>query len=291
MSMVALALLLSAGFQSEESADPQDQAESSVALLAEADRGLPLNLADSLPQQQGLDGAPVEKSPRQDDFSQPRKDDDSMVVNFGAHARFTLPFGAADRSYATYGYGYYVVDHYLSWADFFNPGWGFEVEAEVFFGKNGPGRRRTPGFNYGLALLLQTDQYYGRSTNDGFGNNLKLDDMTATSLQIGGRVLQTLGNDFYYGGLITLGAIHYSEVMGTFNGPLVPANTRDTVFRNTYTFASNFRADGGYRLGPLGIVIGAALRINAPPSEGGRMSLNSGAFWTFDIDLGVELGF
>jgi len=41
----------------------------------------------------------------------------------------------------------------------------------------------------------------------------------------------------------------------------------------------------------FGIVLGLGFRILAPPSEGGNFDMNSGAFWTFDIDLGVELGF
>src|SRR5882672_4202520 len=247
---------------------------------------LPAGLAAELPQQQGLDGAPVEKAPKQDDFGRPpQQDDDSLLINFGAHARFSVPFGAADRSYSSY-YNYYVVDHYLSWADFFNPGWGYEFEADIFFNKNAPGHRRTRGFNYGLVLLFTEDQYHGRSVDDDFAGNLKVEDMTTATLQIGGKVMQTLGNDFYYGGLITLGVVHYSAVEGTFSAPGLPT-VRDEVFRDTYTFASTFRADGGYRLGPIGITLGIGLRLLAPPTEGGRISMNSGAFWTFDVDLGA----
>lgn len=274
-----------------------------LGLVPPDENELPLHLADSFERQDKkdpLDGVPVEKPgqqtpgkpapQKQEPFDAPPapRDDGSLIVNFGIHGRVSIPFGAADRSYTTY-YGYYFVDHYLSWADFFNPGWGFEVEADFFFGKNGPGHRRQPGFNYGLALLAQTDTYDGRRINDDFGASLSVDDMTANTIQVGGVVLQTLGNDFYYGGLIALGAIHYSEVGGTFSGPFTAF--KDTVFRDTWTFASTFRANGGVRLGPVGLTIGMALRINAPPSEGGRLSMNSGAFWTFDVDLGAEIGF
>jgi len=257
---------------------------------------LPLRLADSLPQQQktpgDLENAPVEKSPRQEEPGQNKRDDGDLLVNFGAHARFSVPFGAANRNYSNnYYYGYYYVTSYTSWADLFNPGWGFELEADLFLGKNGPGHRRSPGFNYGLALLLQTDEYNGRSVNGDAAINLNMENMTATTLQIGGRFLQTLNTDFYYGGMIALGAVHYSEVEGTFSGPLIPVPTRDKIFRDTYTFASTFRMDGGYRMGPVGLTLGAAFRIMAPPSEGTHMSMDSGAFWTFDIDLGVEIGF
>jgi hypothetical protein len=241
-----------------------------------------------------LDGAPVEKTQaKQDDFGKAgRRDDDDLNVCVGAHARFTVPFGAADRSYATYYGGYYVVDHYLSWADFFNPGWGYEMQVDIFLAGNSGARRRTPGFNYGLTLLYQTDQYYGRKTTDGFGSTLSLDDMTSNSLQIGGRMVQTTGENFFYGGVIAIGAIHYSEVEGTISSVVPGIGTfHDRIFRDTWTIASTFRADGGYRLGPVAIVLGVGLRIMGPPSESTHISLNSGAFWTFDVDLGVEIGF
>jgi hypothetical protein len=293
MSILTLVLLLSTG--GSRILAQAEPAETRIALLRDSDSALPFTLADDLPQQQppnsGLDGAPVEKTTKQqqqEDFSKPRAKDDGLDLNFGAHARFTVPFGAADRSYATYYGGYYVVDHYLSWADFFNPGWGFEVEADVFLSDK-PGRRRSPGFNYGIALLAQTDQYYGTKSSDGHGDTLSMGDMTTGTLQIGGRMMQVLSDEFFYGGLIAIGAVHYSAVEGTFTGPFT--TFQDKILRDTWTFASTFRADGGYRLGPVALVAGLGFRIMAPPSEGPHMALNSGAFWTFDIDVGVEIGF
>jgi len=288
MSIFAILLLSSACAQASLADGPD-------LIAFGPDAGLPLRLADGFEAQQQpppLDSAPVEKpGRRQDEFDKPRRDDDGLLVNFGLKGRVSIPFGAANRSYYNY-YGYYYVDHYNSWSDFFNPGWGLEAEADFFFGKNGPGHRRSPGFNYGLAIVLQVDEFKGRNVNGDFGNSLSMDDMSATTLMIGGRVLQTLSSDFYYGGLISLGAVHYTEVEGTFKGPLFAlGGTRDRIFKDTYTFASNFAFNGGYRLGPIGLTLGGALRIMAPPSEGTHFSMNSGAFWTFDVNLGAEIGF
>jgi len=68
------------------------------------------------------------------------------------------------------------------------------------------------------------------------------------------------------------------------------AQFKDEIFKDTWTIGSDFRAEFGIRAGPLGISLGIGLRIQAPPSEGSRVSINSGAFWTFDLTLGVELG-
>jgi hypothetical protein len=84
--------------------------------------------------------------------------------------------------------------------------------------------------------------------------------------------------------------VHYSSVEGSFEGPGL-LKFRDTVFKDTWTFASEFKGHAGYRLGPVGVVLGLGFRIQAPPTEGNNFSMSSGAFWTFDIDLGAELGF
>src|SRR6185295_13247177 len=73
-----------------------------------------------------------------------------LTLNVGAHVRYAIPFGAADRSYLVYGNGLVVVDQYVSWADFFHAGWGLDLELDIFFAKNGPGKNREPGFNYGV---------------------------------------------------------------------------------------------------------------------------------------------
>ena len=221
----------------------------------------------------------------------PPKKEEDLVLNVGAHARFALPFGAADRSTIVYGAGLVVVDQHVSWADFFHPGWGLDVELDIFFSSNGPGAKRDPGFNYGILLLLGTDEFEGDHVNGVGGATIGVDNLTMNTLLVGGKVIQTLGGGgFYADGYVGLGVVHYASVEGTFQGPGI-VKFRDTIFADTWTFASAFRGHAGYRLGPVGIVAGLGLRIQAPPSEGHNISLNSGAFWTFDIDLGVEVGF
>jgi hypothetical protein len=213
------------------------------------------------------------------------RDVSDFKVNVAAHARYAIPFGAADRSYITYGNGLWVVNHYVSWSDFFHPGWGFDLELDIFLGKN-----QQPGFNYGIAVMLQSDEFGGDHVNDSFGHELSIEKLTMNSLLVGGKVIHTLGGGgFYADGSFGIGAVHYSAVEGTFNG-IGPA-FRDEILKDTWTIASQFRGHAGIRLGPVGIVAGLGFRIQAPPHEGTRVTMNSGAFWTFDLDLGVELGF
>jgi hypothetical protein len=217
------------------------------------------------------------------------RDVSDFTLNVAAHARYAIPFGAADRSYIVYGNGLWVVDHYVSWSDFFHPGWGFDLELDIFLAKNGPGPNQQPGFNYGIAVVLTSDEFGGDHVNDSLGRSLSIENLTMSSILIGGKVIHTLGHGFYADGSFGVGAVHYSAVEGTFSG--LGPSFRDEILEDTWTFASQFRGHAGYRLGPLGIVAGLGFRIQAPPHEGDRISMNSGAFWTFDLDLGVELGF
>ena len=139
-------------------------------------------------------------------------------------------------------------------------------------------------------VLLGADELGGDTVHGVAGNSISVENLTMGTLLVGGKVIHTLGGGFYADGHVGLGVVHYSSVEGTFDGPGF-VKFKDTVFEDTWTFASEFKGHAGYRLGPVGIVLGLGFRILAPPSEGGKFDMNSGAFWTFDIDLGVELGF
>lgn len=259
-----LVFLLAVSVQSEEaSAEPANPAEIPVSLSGEV-----LRIAAQAP---------------------PAKEED-LVLNVGAHVRFAMPFGAADRSTIVYGSGLVVVSNYVSWTELFNPGWGLDLEIDIFLGSRGPGAKRQPGFNYGVVALLQTDEFGGDRVNGGGGTSISLENLTMNSFLVGGKVIHTLGSGFYADGHFALGVVHYASVEGTFDGPGF-VKFRDTVFEDTWTFASQFRGHAGYRLGPVGIVLGLGFRIQAPPAEGHNFEMHSGAFWTFDVDLGVELGF
>lgn len=219
-----------------------------------------------------------------------RRQGQDLTVNVGAHVRYAIPFGSADRSAFVYGPNVVVVDQSLSWSDFFDGGWGYDLEVDVFLGSRASGPERSPGMSHGIVVLLQGDEFGGRHLDGALGNSVKLDDLAMYSFLVGGKVVQTFEGGLYVDGYVAIGVVHYRSVDGTFSGPAL-AEFRDEVLKDTWTFASAFRVHGGLRLGPLGFVLGLGLRVQAPPSEGGRISMDSGAFWTFDLDLGVELGF
>jgi hypothetical protein len=58
--------------------------------------------------------------------------------------------------------------------------------------------------------------------------------------------------------------------------------------------AAEFRFRFSARLGPVGLVGGLGLRLMGSPEEGDSAVgdlIDPEVFWSFDVDLGVELGF
>jgi hypothetical protein len=203
-------------------------------------------------------------------------------VNVGLHGRYTIPFGTANSNTIVYGNGLVVVSNHLSWADIFEPGWGVDLEMNIFFGAKG-------GFRGGLCVILQTDEYSAGHASGPLGS-IDFGHLTMTSLMVGGAGMQMLGDNFYTRGHITIGPVHYSQVDGTITAPPF-APFKDELFEDTWTIASDFRFYAGYKLGPVGFVAGLGMRIQGPPNTGPHLSLSSGAFWTFDMNAGIEINF
>jgi len=241
--------------------------------------------------QEPLPPPPVLPPPQAPPSAPPRRPhgrDDDLTLNVGVHGRYSLIFGAADREVISYGGGYYGVSSYVGWEDLFHPGWGVDLEVDLMLGD--AQKRGHNGFDYGGCLVFSQDQYGGGSESDGFGNSIQVSDLTMSTIMVGGKVINTFENGFFADGRFVMGAVHYSAVEADFRGPLVPL-FHDEFLEDTWTFGMDIHGHGGIRLGPLAIVIGMGFRFMLPPNEGGRVDLDSGAVWTWDIDLGVELGF
>jgi hypothetical protein len=259
-----------------------------AALQAQEDLRLPTDLWTE-PAVVAGDVAPWES---QDEFRRDAgRSKTDLTVNAAIHGRFCVPFGSADRDTFVYGGGVFIVDQHLSWADLFHPGWGFDLEFDFMFGDASTrGRMRTPGFDYGAFVSVMVDEFEGSSVTDSVGNFIHPENLSMTTFLVGGKVIQSFEQGFFADGRFGLGAVHYSAVNATFGGPAI-ADFHDELFKDTVTFALDLRGHGGIRLGPLGLTIGMGFRMLVPPNEGGKVSLNSGPLWVWDIDLGAELGF
>lgn len=214
--------------------------------------------------------------------------------------RWSLPFGSANKDVSTFsnpGGGVSVVyQSNLSWSDLFNNGWGTSLTAEVSIVKAGRGDggygRSKNNMQVGVYVSFMQDHFSGTTTSDSAGTKITTDDLSMNTYLVGGTVYQNLGEGVYTEGRMGIGAVHYSAVPGTLTSPgLLGQTFQDTLFKDSWNFASEIRGAIGYRLGPLGLSVGMGFRFLAPPNEGSLVDLSPGAFMTWDIDLGAELGF
>lgn len=210
-------------------------------------------------------------------------------LSAGAKVRWSTPFGVADGDVdwiSGSGGAVVVIDEQITWSDLFHSGWGGEVEVAVMPGRSSDVQG---GFRYGGYLALQIDHFEGDSVSEG-AFKVRPDDLEMATALVGVKGLHSLSDSTVAGGRFGIGAVHYSSVDATYTGPLVDG-VRDEFLEDTWTFASEFRGHAGLKLGPVALTAGIGLRVLFPPSEGDRLDLNSGAFWTFDVDFGAEIGY
>lgn len=217
-----------------------------------------------------------------------------FLPGVAVHGRFAFPFGSADReitAVAGGGGAVVVVDEHLSWADLFRPGWGAEVELDLFTGRSGDSVfGPEASFRYGAFAALGLDHFEGDGAGDGSGSFMEVDDLDLGTLIVGGKVVTSLGDGQRVDGRIGLGVAHFSEVDAVFSGPGVPA-LRTEFLEETWTLACEVRGHWGVEFGPVALVLGLGFRAIVPPNEGSGVDLSAGAFFTLDVEVGIELGF
>jgi hypothetical protein len=257
-----------------------------------ADEPLPLTLASEEQQD------PTRSRERdQDSGSSRRESGQRYAISLGIEGRWTLPFGYANREvYAVdnpAGGLTLLFDSHLRWNDVFNSGWGTSIVAEVTVmqaGKGGGQGRGRGNSSVGFYVAFSQDKFTGSTESDGRGNTIAFDDMQMNTYLVGGSVFQSLGDGFFTQGRAGLGAVHYTQTDAKYNFAFNAPFTGGFL-DETWNFAMEVRGGGGYRIGPIAFTLGIGGRMLLPPNAAAGVSLDSGILWTFDIDLGVELGF
>ena len=217
-------------------------------------------------------------------------------MNASLKGRFSFPLGLVDRdvAYSTVGGGATVIiNGNVAWSDLFNAGWGATLCIDILFkgmGDGPSGSLRRQSTSGGAYVSLEHDEFTGSTINDDFGNSIRADDMNLTSMIVGMVVRQNMGQGAFGEGRFGLGAVHYTAIDGDFHFVGTP-DFRGSLFEDTWTFAMELKMGGGIRFGPLGFTANIGGRLLLPPNNGANASFNSGPIWTFDIEIGVELGF
>ncbi len=235
---------------------------------------------------------------RDQDSGSRRESAPKYMISLGIEGRWSIPFGYANRDvyYVSHPGGGATVGFSgnLGWSDLFSSGWGTSLVADVTLmqaGRGGGEGRGRGNSSMGGYLAFSQDHFYGASATDGHGNSFTTNDLDMNTYLVGMTLYQNLGNGFFTQGRLGLGAVHYSAVDAQYRFIVSP--TFDGPFlADTWNFAMELRGGGGYRVGPFGFTLGLGGRMLLPPNEAGTVaSLDSGILWTFDIDVGVEIGF
>jgi hypothetical protein len=270
-----------------------------LAAAAHAQDALPsyLTLAGDPPGAAAEERLPRSIADQDATFDKPserKSEPDGAGVSAAVHLRFALPFGAADRdvSYASSGGGAVVgINTHLYWSDLFDSGWGGDIEVDFWFaGDRKSAYRMSGGMRVGMYAAVLVDQFSGNRVEDDFGNFIKASDLSMSTYLVGAKVFSSMGNPFFAGGRMGVGAVHYSSVNGHFGGPFTPEFQAE-LFEDTWTFAAELRGHGGVKLKFLSLTLGTGLRFMLPPREGSTITMSPGPMWTWDIDLGAEIGF
>lgn len=221
--------------------------------------------------------------------------DDAYRFSVGAFGRFSWPFGKLDDQEAVIVGNTVLIPDHLRYSDLFETGWGVSLEASFNFYTEGKGGHRGPmdsgGLRAGLYVSVQRDSYEGDRVSDG-AFFIDPDDMTLTSGYIGVKVITGMGGSSYGEAHLGIGVARFDSVdaqVATISG-----DQTQELFEESQEFALESRYRFSARLGPLALTGGVGIRYISGPDEGdsdvGHL-LDAHAFWTFDLDFGVELGF
>ncbi|MBV8881540.1 MAG: hypothetical protein JO332_16355 [Planctomycetaceae bacterium] len=236
-------------------------------------------------------------SPEQEEVRREREATPKFLLSLGLEGRWTTPWGSANHSL------YYVdnpnggltllFNSNLRWNDLFRAGWGTSLIGEVTFvqaGRAGGSGRGRGKFSAGAYVNFSQDHYSGDSVNDGFGNSFSVDNLDVTSYLVGLTVYQDMGEGVFLDARAGVGAVHFSRVDADYRFNFQPA-FRGAFLQDSWNFASEFRGGTGYRFGQVALTLGVGLRLFLPPDEASTVKIDAGMFLTFDVDLGLEIGF
>ena len=219
-------------------------------------------------------------------------------ISVGAFGRVSWPFGALeDRDVILSGNTILIPDH-LRYADLFDVGTGFSLEASLMIFRPPPqrlgayGQALPRGPYAGFYVALQSDSYEGDRISDGSAF-IEPDDLDVATVLFGLKVTTDVDAGVWGEMRLGVGVVRYEAVNArvSLNGGGVESQE---LLDDSQEIAAEFRFRFSARLGPLGLVGGMGLRLMGSPEEGDSTlgdAVDPEAFWSYDADLGFEIGF
>lgn len=210
-----------------------------------------------------------------------------------AQGRLAIPAGAVDRGDTFVSGNVIVIRNRMSYLELFDPGLGFTLEMDLMArppppAPGGPGWERTPAM--GGYLAFECDWFGGDEATDDFGTRVETETLKLPQVYVGFKAQGTIRDNFYGDLRFGLGAAHYPSLQARIRPAGGPETERE-FFQEGWTFAMELRMHFGLKAGPARFFAGFGGRLIAPPDEGETVGIEPGELWTFDLELGIELGF
>jgi len=211
----------------------------------------------------------------------------------GAQARVAFPFGSADRGTVIASGNTIAILNRIDYSELLNPGLGFTLEADVMSKPpppppGGPPWERTPAM--GGYVAFEWDWFGGSRMTDDVGSSIRPETLKLPSVLVGFKASGTVEGNFFGDLRFGLGAAHFPSLEATFQQQGGP-EFRGELFADTWAFAMELRLHFGWHLGPMAFVFGLGGRLMSPPRAGRNVNFDTGALFTFDLELGTEIGF
>jgi len=221
-----------------------------------------------------------------------------FLLSLAVEGRWTMPFGSTSRDVYSVdnpnGGLSLLFDSHLRWNDVFSSGWGTSLIAEITLmqaGRASGGEGRGRGkFSAGAYVSFSQDHFSGDHVDDGRGNSFSVDDLSMNTYLVGGTLYQSLGDAVFMDARLGLGAVHYAQVDADYSFLFTPA-FRGRFLADTWNFATELQGGVGYRFGAIAFTFGLGMRALFPPDGASTVKINSGILYTYDITLGIEVGF
>jgi len=223
----------------------------------------------------------------------PQIEEGRLGITLAAQARASFPFGSADEGVAIVSGNTITILNRIDYSELFNPGFGFTLEADLMFippPRPPPGRgwERMPAM--GGYVAFGWDWFGGSKATDSVGSTIRPETLKLPTILVGFKAAGAVEGNFYGDVRFGMGAAHFPSLEATFQQQGGP-QFRGELFGETWAFAMELRMHFGWRLGPVGFLFGFGGRLMSPPRPGDNVNFDTDTLYTFDLELGAEIGF
>ena len=178
-----------------------------------------------------------------------------------------------------------VTSDGVTWADLFDPGFGFSLEGDFLV-------RVVHDGSVGGYVSVGWDSFSGVRNTDSFGDSAEPDVMNMMTILAGAKSMGWFDPLFFWEGRIGLGMVHYDTVKAGFVLGGTPFDNQE-FFRASNRLAFELGGRIGFGTEHVTADLGMGFRVLGAPARGRDVTnlIDPDPLTTFMIELGLRIGF